>query len=89
MNTCPEIQNFCLDFVRVTLTCCGSSLQSIKDGAIKAISEHCKELNFLCVSGCTQLTDAALQYLGAGCHELRYLTMRQCSLFEKQNLERV
>ena len=38
---------------------------------MKAIGEHCREISFLCVSGCIQLTDVALQFLGLRSHELR------------------
>lgn len=72
MILCKNDVSYSLLFYAM-LTFVFSSLQSIKDGAVKAISEHCKQLEFLCVSGCSQLTDVTLQYLGASCHELRYL----------------
>ena len=48
-----------------------SCQQNITDACMKTVSDHCRELTFVSVSGCEALTDITLRYLGEGCPELK------------------
>lgn len=55
--------------------------QSIEDEAVTKLAEHCPQLHYLCLSGCSHLTDSSLITLALQCHQLSTLEVAGCSQF--------
>lgn len=55
--------------------------QNLQDKAVISLAENCKNLQYLCLSGCSHLTDASLIILAQKCHQLSTLEVAGCSQF--------
>lgn len=55
--------------------------QNLEDKAVISLAENCKNLQYLCLSGCNRLTDASLIILAQQCHQLSTLEVAGCSQF--------
>lgn len=58
-----------------------SLTQNLEDKAVISLAENCKNLQYLCLSGCNRLTDASLVILAQQCHQLNTLEVAGCSQF--------
>ncbi|EQC38518.1 hypothetical protein SDRG_04225 [Saprolegnia diclina VS20] len=86
LNGCKEVSdqglhavaNACLDLTRLELQR-SEFLYKITDMCLLSLSEHCKVLQYLDVSGCDHITDAGLSWLGLGCAALTHVDISGCS----------
>jgi hypothetical protein len=50
----------------------------LTDAGIAFLTEQCKELRSIDLSGCSSFTDTSMRLLGMGCPKLEILRMRSC-----------